>query len=959
MNRMVWLLNKKNNLFLLFSLLLSAVAMLFVQNTVAGNVCFDTTWPSDHSSLKPDPDLIRGTLENGFRYVIKKNSEPENRAAIYLDVQAGSLNENDKQRGLAHFLEHMMFNGSTNFPPGSLIEYFQSIGMSFGNDTNAHTSYGETVYYLILPDTGSAELEKGLLVTADYSRKALLLDTEIERERGVILSEKRARDSAGYRTYVARSEFAYRGTMLPERMVIGIDATLDAADHNLLASYYDSWYRPDNFVLVVVGDFEPAEVEGLVKKIFSKLKAKGERPKCPDFGKLQHRGVEAFYHYEPELGKTNVSIDTLWDVDLQDDSINLERREILRYLGSMIMSYRLQRIQEEESPPFTQAAYYSSDIVNRIEYGTITAVTDNGRWGETVSFLDQILRQAITYGFEKDELERGKKELIASLDSRVLTSKTTDSRKIGREIIRHLNTNRVYMGPEQERNLYGSIIEKLTIEDVNRELRAIWAHDSRLVSVSGDVDLGENANAIILKKYSQSKTEDVRAPESKVAVDFPYLAISNGKKVLPQSTKYPEIEVEKLVFENGLVVNLKKTDFVENSFQLAVSFGNGKLSEPDPGMAFLAQAVVNGSGSGKLPQSALDTLVAGSSVSMNFRVGDASFSWSGGALYKDFEFFVQLLHTRMFDPGFRQSVYTTARSRAEMMYKEMGQEIEGAISLEVRPFLAGGNSRFGLPGWDKISRIDFTDLDGWMRSALKIHDMEISVVGDFDRDTVVKILGRYFGHNPLKEKTVPKTVQIHFPAGDSREVSVKTSIDKSLVVVAWPTDDFWDIKRTRRLNILSAIFEDRLRKAIRESMGATYSPNCYSWGSRAYSRYGFLAVQMTVKPGMEDIIVEKILEISEKLQGEGVSIDELLRARKPTITSLKDSVKNNHYWLYSVLFQSTEHPEQLKWPETILTDYASISKNEIDTLAEKYLQNERAAIIKVHPESSSEIAGKP
>jgi len=951
---MIGLRGMKNKLFLLLSVFLPVVTMLFTQNAfAAGNVCFDTTWPSDYSALKPAPDLVRGTLENGFRYVIKKNSEPENRAAIYLDVQAGSLNENDKQRGLAHFLEHMMFNGSTNFPPGSLIEYFQSIGMSFGNDTNAHTSYGETVYYLILPNTGSAELEKGLLVTADYSRNALLLDTEIERERGVILSEKRARDSAAYRTFVARSEFAYRGTMLPDRMVIGIDETLDAADHNLLASYYDSWYRPDNFVLVVVGDFEPAEVERLVKKNFSSLKAKGKRPECPEFGKLQHKGVEAFYHHESELGKTEVSIETLWDVEPQNDSINLERHEILRYLGSMIMRYRLQRIQEEESPPFTQAAYYSSDIVNRIEYATITAVTDNEHWSKTLSVLDHVLRQAITYGFKNDELKRGKKELIAGLDSRVLTSKTTDSRKIGREIIRHLNTNRVYMGPEQERDLYGSIIEKLTVEDVNREFRAIWAHDSRLVSVSGDADLGENANAIILKKYSQSKTEDVRAPENKVAVVFPYLKVSNDKTVLPHSTKYPDIGVEKLVFKNGLVVNLKKTDFVENSFQLAVSFGDGKLSEPEPGMAFMVQAVVNGSGSGKLSQSVLDTLTAGSSVVMNFRAGEAAFSWSGGALYKDFEFFVQILHTRMFDPGFRRSVYLTARSRAEMMYKEMGQEIEGALALEVKPFLAGGNARFGLPAWDKISHINFTDLDDWMRSVFKISDMEISLVGDFERDAVVKILGRYFDHSLLKEKTVPKTVQIHFPASERREVSVKTSIDKSLIVVAWPTDDFWDIKRTRRLNILSAIFEDRLRKAIRESMGATYSPNCYSWGSRAYSRYGFLAVQMTVKPGMENIIVEKILEISEKLHSKGVTADELLRARKPTITSLKDSVRDNNYWLYSVLFQSTRHPEQLEWPESILTDYASISQKEVETLAEKYLQSGTVAVIRVHPDDSS------
>ncbi len=273
--------------------------------------CFSTAWPHEQSDLKPDPSVVFGRLDNGFRYVLKNNTEPKNRVAMSLNIQAGSLNETDEQRGIAHFLEHMLFNGTTHFPPGKLVEYFQSIGMNFGGDTNAHTGYDETVYDIILPNGNRGDIEKGLLVFSDYARGALLLQSEIDRERGVILAEKRSRDSAGYRAHVKETEFTMQGTLLPLRMPIGILKTISGANHAIMKNFYDAWYRPENMVLVMVGDFDPQSVQPLIEKQFANLTEAGEKPECPDIGQMIRDDLEFFYHYESEMGITEISIESM------------------------------------------------------------------------------------------------------------------------------------------------------------------------------------------------------------------------------------------------------------------------------------------------------------------------------------------------------------------------------------------------------------------------------------------------------------------------------------------------------------------------------------------------------------------------------------------------------------------------------------------------------------------------
>ncbi len=916
-------------------------------------VCLPAAWPSAVSGLEIDPELHQGELVNGFHYTIKQNQEPKNRVAVYLYIKAGSLNEADSQRGVAHFLEHMMFKGTENYPAGSLVEYFQSIGMGFGNDANAHTAFDQTVYKLILPSGSEKELNTGFSVMADYARRALLDDEQINMEREVVLAEKRARDSASYRTQVASMEFAFRGTRLAERMVIGLDSVLQQADRTTLKTFYDSWYRPANMILIVVGDLEVKTAEQLIMKHFSPLSPLGIQPECPGFGTLTHKGTETFYHFEPELGKTHVSIESFWDLPLVNDSLELETEEILRSMGTMIMGYRLQQLQEEKEAPFTRASYSSGDIIERIGHGTIATQTESGKWYESLTFLDRTLRQAIQHGFSEQEVARSKNEILADLDANVLTVKSEDSRKIANKILRHLGSNRVYQSAEQEKILYDPIVKKITTEQVNEKFREVWSHDSRLVSVTGDAQLGDNGQQIIADHYRRTVQEEVARPLRGQKDLFPYLPVSPSFDRIPQRTYLKEIDVERLVYANGLTVNLKKTDYKKNSIQVTASFGAGKQSETASGMALLAEDTINISGSGKLPQSSIDALVAGSSVELQFHIGEAAFTWTGSALVKDLELLVQLLQTMLYDQGFRENQFANAVHKIEMMYKKISRDIDGAMALNVQPFLAGGNSHFGLPPWKDIVKLDYSAVEKWVRSFSQPENLELSVVGDFDTDEVEKILGKYFGGISTQNTQVFDAPAIHFPTGETLKIDVATSMEKSLVVVAWPTNDFWDIQRTRRLHMLASVLEDRVRKVIRETLGAAYSPSVSNFNSRVYHGYGYLIAQVIVKPGREEEIIREIFRITDELKENGISSDELLRAKRPMVTSITDTIRTNQYWLSSVLALSSRHPQQLEWPKTILSDFSAINEKDLTQLARQYLVTRQAAIASAVPNESS------
>ncbi len=942
--------NMKKKAYIISLLLLMLLGRISPILAFEKDACFSVLWPHEKSSLQADPSISFGRFKNGFRYVLMENKEPQHRVGLYLNVQAGSLNETKEQQGAAHFLEHMMFNGSIHFQPGELVEYFQSIGMDFGRDTNAHTSYDETVYKIILPSGKMEEVDKGLLVMRDYARGALLLEEEVSRERGVIFSEKRARDSASYRAQVKSSAFSLQGTKIPKRQPIGITETLEKIDQKTLKAFYDSWYRPNNMVLVVVGDFSKKDIAPLLQKHFQGIIGAGPEPKCPSYGNLQRKGRNVNYQYVPELGVTKVSIETIWEQPLMPDSKEVREKKIREYVVSQLLNFRIGNIMDNPSTPFTDGMYYTGDLMGFLGYSGITAETSPDKWQATLKNIEQVIRQALLYGFLESELLRVKKNIYSHLESAVLTKSTRNSKDLASGIIRSLNTNRVFQSPDQELEILGQYIDDLHLSDVHDTLKKLWSSENRFIEIVGNTKIKEEPEKEIERLYLLSQNEPLRKWSSGKKVQFPYLDF-NSTHILPvHSERFENIDMERYHFENGVVVNMKQTTFKKNVIQMRIDVPGGRLIEKQAGMGMFVEAIVNESGFGKLSQSEVDVVLTGSTVSFAFSVERAHFSWRGTSLSKDIELLLQILQTAIVDPGFREDVYKNVKERYRQYYLRMDSEIQSGMHLFVNRFLAGGHFVFGWPKWEEFSSITFQSLQEWVKKSLSSGKIEISVVGDFNKKQLVTLCEKYFGNLNKRDEFEPTRERIIFPLGQTTKKTISSSIEKALVVLAWPTADFWNIAKTRRLNMLARILDDRLRIEIREKLGAAYSPVVYNYSSRNFHNYGFLLARMVVEPEKVASVRDIVLSITKNIQKDGVTEDELTRAKAPTMTSLRGLVRDNKYWLNSVLARSSGYPQQLQWPQTLLLDYKSITREELSILAKEYLKPELAATAFVLPE---------
>jgi zinc protease len=913
-------------------------------------------WPHEESDLRPDPDLIFGRLPNGFGYVLMVNHNPKGRVSMHLDVLVGSFNEREKERGLAHFLEHMQFNGSTHFKPGELVKYFQRIGMQFGPDANAHTSFDETVYDILLSKGDAKNISDGLLVMRDFADGALLLPSEINKERKVILAEMRSRDSADYRTLEASFKFAFPDALISKRLPIGTVKALKNADQNILRNFYQTWYRPENMVVVLVGEFDPKIAQKAINQRFYDMRAKRPRQSKPDFGQIEHQGIQSFYHYEKESGNTTVSIENVVEIERKPDSLSFQKKVLNRYLADLMLQNRMDAMLKDPKIPFTSADIGSGQYFNKVQYAKISAETKADNWDNSLIKLENTLRRALIYGFLPSELRRVKNDFRAELINGVKEASTRDSRDLAERIISHINTDRVLQSPQQELDIFGPIAEKITVADVNKAFRSVWSADHRLLSVTGNARLGkglETQENSIRAAYDKSLKSAVLAPKKLSTVTFPYLATPKNNGKIISRKHILDLGIEQIDFSNGLRLNLKKTDFERNQVTVNVDFGYGRSSEPADaaGISELAPAVVNASGLGRLSDDELQTALAGKTSRVSFKVKEENFLITGSTVSDELPLMFQLIYAHLLDPGFRESAYRLSLERLRQRDQAMMRSVDGVMSMSGERFLAGGDSRFGSASYDELKKISLKRIEHWIKKGYETTPLEVSIVGDFDTKEVVELVSRYLGGLPKKTKFLaPKrTNKIDFPKNRSAQFKVESRIPKSLIVVAYPTNDFWDIHQTRRMSALADLLSERLRVYIREEMGAAYSPFAYHQAFRAYPGYGMLKAQIVTKPEQALTVADAVKTIAQQIYAQPISTDELNRIIDPLVTSIKDLRRTNGYWLNTVLTLSKRHPQQLEWSRTMAKDYPLITKEDLLALSKKYLKKETAATVIVLP----------
>jgi zinc protease len=929
---------------------LLALLVLFLPTLRAADA-----FPQETSDLKADPAVRYGTLPNGFRYAIRANQEPKNRASLRLLVQAGSLFENENQRGLAHFLEHMAFNGSTHYAPNTLVEFFQRMGMNFGGDTNAYTSFDRTVYMLELPDTKDTTIAEGLQVFSDYAGGLLLLQPEIDKERGVILSEKRTRDSVDYRTFEAEYNFVLGSTLFPHRMPIGLQDVIEKADRTPFLDFYNTWYRPERMAVIVVGDVDPAKVEKLVTDALSGVTARAPARPVPSYGEVaKPSGLRVNFHPEAEADSTSLSIMTVTPYAHEPDNAANRLKYLPRELATDMLNRRFSILAKKENAPFTQGRNSVGESYDFYRSASLDIVCKPEQWTSALATADQELRRALQYGFQPAELKEAVANYTNGLEQAAKTAATRHSPDIAGEILGALAEHNVFTTPADDLALFGPALAKVTPEACVAALREAWSAPHRYLLVSGNLTIPGDAIAAITAAYNTAHAAPVAPPDKVEDSDWAYTDFG-APGAVTRREHVDDLDVTLVTFANGVRLNLKKTDFEANRIRVNVRAGTGSLTEPrdQPGLAFFASNTFSAGGLGKHSADDLQRLLAGKTVGFGFRVGTDALSIGGMTNRDDLLLQLQLIAAYLTDPGYRPEALRLAQKGIDQLYTGLAHTTSGPLQLEVPRLLANGDPRFGLPAKEVALSRTLDEVKAWLAPQLAHGAIEIALVGDLDIDATIAAVARTLGALPARAPRPALTSehQVKFPDRPfAKEYAVPTEIPKGVVVIYWPTTDANEIHRTRRLTLLGEVFSDRLRVKVREELGGAYSPQAGSAPSDTYTDYGYMLANVTVDPAKAKEIADVVVAIAADLNKNGVTEDELQRAKLPLLTSLRESARTNPYWIGSVLARAQEKPEVLDWSRSRATDFESITKADLDALAKTYLSADRAFRVIVLPE---------
>lgn len=936
------------------------VVGLVLSLVISGSAGAATAHPplSESSRIrKPsDPGLVSGILENGLQYFIMENTTPKDRVSVHLKVFAGSVHETDDERGIAHFLEHMLFNGSEHFAPGELITYFQSIGMDFGADANARTSFYSTVYDLSLPKGDRKHLGDAFVVIRDYAGGALLLASEVDRERGVILAEKRERDSVSFRTFEKELAFEIPGSLLADRLPIGITEVLERADRNLLKGFYDRWYRPDNMALVVVGDTDAKMAEALVREAFSSLAPRSEEPlAAPDISWPRQPGTRVFHHHEPEAGSTDITIERIVHKPFEPETLAGIKDKMTRAIGDIIFQNRLSRIVRGRTAAFSSASVYSGTYLRHLDIAAVQASCDPENWETALSQLEAALRQAVVFGFTRGELERVKADIVASLDAGVAGASTRKSGAVAAELLQVLSRGALFLSPAQTHALLIPHIQGLSLDTVDAFFRASWALDQRMVMVTGNAVLGPGAEEAVARVFEKSTAVAVAPYQPVKTGKFPYLPLSDARADISAiRDDVNGLGIRQVDFKNQIRLNLKATDFKkgEISFRAVFGAGKGKMPEAFHGLSSLVESAVRQSGFGAMDVDQLDAALAGKEVDFGFAIDDTAFAIEGTARPEEAELVFQLLYAYFNDPGFRASGLDLAKIRYRQRYDEMVRTTEGVMRVEGVRFLAGGDPRFGMATPDRADGISIGDVETWLRPVFRSAPLEVSIAGDLDLEQITDIARTYLGAMAQRESPAalfPLAAGPAFPKGKKQVFRSDTRIGNAVVRLSFPTDDYWDIVQTRRLSLLSQVISERLRKKVREALGASYSPFMFNRPSQVYKGYGVMSAVVNLSPDAADMMEGRLRSLMAELVENGVTREELDLVKSPLMNHLTVLRQNNAYWLGGVMSNSFRHPERLDWATHIVSGYDKITAEDLTQTARQYLTLENSAVTVILP----------
>ena len=927
----------------------AVIALSACQPKAAGPVDF----AHQASDLAADSDVVYGKLENGLRYAVMQNATPTKTAAIRMRFDTGSLNDVDGTQGLAHFLEHMAFNGSENIPEGEMTKTLERYGLAFGADTNAYTSFDETVYQLDLPEVTEEMFDVTLKIMRETASNLTLDQEAIDRERGVVIAEKRNSDSPGYRASIANLNFFLDESRIVTNLPIGTDESLEAINKPEFKTYYNGHYRPEDAFIVIVGDVEPDFAAAKIAQYFADWTPVGEA--LPDIGPGQSvkTGLQVGYFTDPDVS-TSLEFGVMRPFEAKKDNMANRRQSFVDALGNSMLNRRLQTLVLSGDAPFITASAGTYGLYEAAEATSLNMTSGSGDWAKALAAGEQEVRRAVQYGFSQAELDEQIANFRKGLQVSVQTATTRRTPALANSITGNFGGDRVFTTPQSALERFEEIIPGVTLDEIWASFKTQWdGIEEPLLWLTTD-EVIENPEDKIAAAYRDSLKIEVEKPAIMVKTDFAYTDFGAPGKVVFKDV-IEDTDITRVKFANNVMLNIKKTDFDKDSIAITARFGGGTLSLPkdNPHVQQLASYAVTAGGLEAHTNDELSRIMAGKTVGASFSAGTERFTLSGGTVPDNLGDQLNLMTAYFTAPGFRAESEPRYDKYIEGWYPTLDSTPGGVAQRDIARLIRSGDERFGIPTMSEITAPTMADVKAWVGPALKSGPIEIGVVGDVDIQAVIDEVARTFGALPKRDDSTPDYAdrrKLTFPKGTPEPVTLthEGEQNRALVRIYWPAPDGSDVMQDRKLNMLDRVFGLRLLDEVREKAGAAYSPSAFNYNADAYPGYGYQGVSLDVDPKDVDAMLTLSAQIADEFKAGNFTDDEFDRAMKPVLEALEESLESNRYWMS--LVDSAQTDDDYIKHRSRAQAYADMTIDDLKPLAAQIFDNSKAYKVVVLPE---------
>ena len=849
-----------------------------------------------------DKAVTTGTLPNGLRYYIRRNGRPEKRVMLQLAVQAGSVDETDKQLGLAHFLEHMGFNGTRHFKPGELIATFESTGARLGPHVNAQTGFDDTIYMFQLPTDKEGIVEKGMQALADFAGGMTLDPKEIDKERGVVIEEWRGGLGAGSRLRDQQIPILFANSKYAERLPIGKPENLKSFPPSELRDFYTKWYRPDRMAVVAVGDMDPAALEALIKKEFTPLAKPTTAPPPRDYAMPLKSEVLVKMATDPEATQSSVSIVRKRPRESQD-KVRDYRRGLINSLASEMINERFDEITRKADAPFLNAGAYGGALTPTVSTFTLGASVQEGKIERGLTALEVEANRVEQHGFGAGEFDRARKWMLASYERAYAERDKTESNSYVQEYISHFLRDEPSPGIDYEHKLVQQLVPAITAAEVTAAAKSAFADASRVIlAVSPQkpgVTVPTDAQLTAAITAADSVAVTAWADTASNAV---LLARAPDPGTVVERREIPELGVTVVRLSNGVEAWLKPTDFKNDQVLFALTASGGSsLATPEKYVeAQLAVGQVELSGAGGHRAIDLPKLTAGKIASASPFIALSSHGIQGSSTPANVETALQLLNIKFTAPGDDAEAFALIKRQLEAAVANRLSNPSAVFGDKLSQVLTMAHYTSKPLTVDRISSLDRPAMVSFYRERFaNAADFTFFMVGAFAVNDALPLVTRYVGSLPSTGAATSrfKDVGITFPPKSEQARVEKGKEPKSQTVVSYFADPAIEENEQTRVEAATEVLEIALRDILREELGETYSVSVGLSQSAPQRGGGHIDISFSASPDNVDKMIDRVQKEVARLQTAGPSADLTTRAKETARRNYETSVKQNSFWL--------------------------------------------------------------